>query len=130
MLDLKNPAAGWKAMKPMPTPRGALASGVLRGRIVVFGGELNGQYTFSQTEGYDPATDTWVGQANGVKPMPTARHGMHGAVVNDVIYAPGGGLDWGTPDPSHDAYGPKWTKDPAFWAKAIQVNEAFGWFTK
>ncbi len=71
----------------MPTARGGIAAVVLGRRLFVFGGEKS-EGTFSQTEAYDPASDTWTGMA----PMPTARHGLGAAVVGGKIYVIGGGL--------------------------------------
>ena len=84
----------WETRAPMPTARAGLGSGVLDGKVIAFGGEGNQSApsgTFSQTQAYDPATDSWESLA----PMITARHGTNGAVVNGTIYVPGGGVNQG-----------------------------------
>jgi uncharacterized protein (TIGR03437 family) len=86
-----DPATGvWRQRAPIPVPRGGIGSGVIRGRIVVFGGEgsaPNHLGTFDDVHEYDPATDVW----RPLTPMPTARHGLYGIVVEERIFAPGGG---------------------------------------
>jgi hypothetical protein len=57
-------------------------------RIYVIGGynDIRGQgFTLNQV--YDPETDTWTMGAQ----MPTSRYGLGVAVVNDILYAIGGG---------------------------------------
>jgi N-acetylneuraminic acid mutarotase len=89
-LEAFDPATGaWTSRAAIPTARGGCAAAELSGRLVVMGGEgndadLNG--IFHQTESYDPATDRWTTNA----PMRTGRHGIGAAVVNDVLYVPGG----------------------------------------
>ena len=91
-----DPAARtWTRKAPMPTPRGGIASGVIGGKIIVFGGEGPSgrpEGTYSQVEEYDPATDTW----RSLAPMPNPRHGLYGATASscgaEAIYLPSGGL--------------------------------------
>ena len=63
----------WTPLAPMPTPRSGIASGTLRARIQVLGGETSTQPggTFQENEEYDPATNTW--QAVGAAAHPAAR---------------------------------------------------------
>ncbi len=85
----------WRRRAPILTPRGGLGSGVLGGRIQVFGGEGPSgtpQSTYRQNEEYDPVRDTW----RSLAPMPTPRHGLYGATVTGpgtpgVIFTPSGG---------------------------------------
>jgi uncharacterized protein (TIGR03437 family) len=87
-----DPAARtWRRRAPMPTPRAGLASGVIGGKIIVFGGEGpsgRAEMTYAEVEEYDPATNTW----RSLTPMPNPRHGFYGAAVGDAIYLPAGGL--------------------------------------
>ena len=86
-----DPATGvWRQRAPIPVPRGGIGSGVIRGRIIVFGGEGNAPNnlgTFDDVHEYDPVTDVW----RALTPMSTARHGLYGIVVQERIFAPGGG---------------------------------------
>ncbi len=95
---------GWSSLAPMPTPRAGHGSGLLDGRIQVFGGEGNTAATsgtFSNNEEFDPATNTW----RTLAPMPTARHGMDGAVYSEIIFVPGGGLtQGGSHSTTHEAF--------------------------
>jgi N-acetylneuraminic acid mutarotase len=54
--------------------------------IYVFGGEEPSK-TFNNNERYDSRTNKWFVEA----PMPTARHGLGAALVDDRIYVLGGG---------------------------------------
>ncbi len=93
VLDLKNPAAGWKELAPMPGEgRMLAAAGVwVDGRIYVAGGcslhpDAKGaaERTYlKSTLCYDPATNTWSAAADmpetivaPATPMPTTRGGM------------------------------------------------------
>ncbi len=81
----------WTTLAPMPTARSGIAAAVANGRIFVFGGEGNPASTsgvFEQNEAYDIVTDTWQTDA----PMPTPRHGIGAAVVDERIYIPGGAI--------------------------------------
>ncbi len=80
----------WTTRAPIPTRRGGLGSGTIAGRIQVFGGEgASGtpEGTYRQNEEYDPVTDTWRSLAS----MPTPRHGLYGATLEDRLFAPSGG---------------------------------------
>ena len=79
-----------RARAPIPVPRGGVGSGVINGKIIVFGGEGNSgrsEQTFEEVHEYDPANDTW----RELAPMPTPRHGLYGVTMNDRIFVPGGG---------------------------------------
>jgi hypothetical protein len=47
----------WASAAPLPTPRSGLAGAYYHGLILVLGGELPLDHTFSENEGYDPKTD-------------------------------------------------------------------------
>jgi N-acetylneuraminic acid mutarotase len=89
-LEAFDPATGaWEQRAPMPTSRGGIAGAVLEGRFYVFGGEGNqstASGVYDNAEAYDPQTDTW----QELTPMRTPRHGMGAAVIDGVIYVPGG----------------------------------------
>lgn len=79
----------WRSRAPMPTGRSGIAGEVVQGRFYVFGGEGNtrsGTGTFAENESYDPVTDTWRSEV----PMPTPRHGIGAAVIENKIYIPSG----------------------------------------
>ncbi|HET7853792.1 MAG TPA: galactose oxidase [Candidatus Methylomirabilis sp.] len=81
----------WRERAPMPTARGALALGVIDGKIyAVGGGNAVGGGTYGRgvntLEMYDPVTDSW----QALPPMPTLRHHLAGAVMDGRFYAIGG----------------------------------------
>ena len=79
-------AAAWMAHAPMPTPRGGCAAGVIAGELVCAGGEDDGPAVLAVTEAYDLAADRW----RVLPGMGVPRAGTAGAVVDDVLYVPGG----------------------------------------
>jgi N-acetylneuraminic acid mutarotase len=94
-------ADSWKALAPMPTPRGAAVAAAVGGRIYVIGGAANHpgapvsglqpsrpHRALATVEEYDPATNTWRARS----PMPTARNHSAVGVVNGKIYVLGGRL--------------------------------------
>lgn len=86
--DPASPGA-WTPKASMPTSRGGLAASVMNDKLYVFGGEGNTALpsgVFSETERYDPATDTWT----VMEPMLTPRHGTGAATVGDAIWVPAG----------------------------------------
>ena len=76
----------WTKKADMPTPRSALDTSVVDGKIYAIGGGGNGD-VLSTVEEYDPRTDTWTKKAD----MPTARWCLATSAVNGKIYAIGGG---------------------------------------
>lgn len=88
----------WKALAPMPTPRGAGQAVALDGKIYVIGGAMSNkpghpgtpiglgspeQLVVGTVEVYDPATNTWQTRA----PMPTPRNHFLAAAADGKIYA-------------------------------------------
>jgi N-acetylneuraminic acid mutarotase len=71
-------------LAPMPTPRGFLASGVVRDTIYAIGGGYS--TLLSKVEAYDPVTDNWSTKADLLNP----RFCMRAAVVDGIIYIFGG----------------------------------------
>lgn len=84
----------WSTRAPMPTPRSALAVGVVNGVLYAVGGRdfisgnpnSVGYHSLETVEAYDPVTDRWTAKA----PMPTSRGSLGVGVVNGVLYAVGG----------------------------------------
>jgi N-acetylneuraminic acid mutarotase len=79
----------WVELAPMPTARGGIAAAAVYDCIFVFGGEGNSQDlsgVFPQVEGYDTCRDRWMCD----RFMPHPRHGIGAAVLDDMIYIPGG----------------------------------------
>ncbi|MGA3397791.1 MAG: kelch repeat-containing protein [Acetobacteraceae bacterium] len=88
----------WKALAPMPTPRGAGEAVEVGGKIYVIGGVRStkpgdpgapiplgstDQIVVGTVEAYDPATNTWQTRSS----MPTARNHFFAAAANGRIYA-------------------------------------------
>lgn len=99
----------WTTKALMPTPRAALSTSVVDGKIYAIGGTLilYNLVGLSTVEMYDPATDTWTTKAN----MPTPRLGLCTAVVDGQIYAIGGSI-LSPAGPIVEAYNPEtdtWT---------------------
>ena len=79
----------WAMKATMPTGRSGVAGAVVGDCLYVFGGEGNSadpNGIFHEVEAYDPALDEWF----SLPPMQTGRHGIYGAVLDNVIYLPGG----------------------------------------
>ena len=74
----------WTKKADMPTPRGALCTCVLDGKIYAIGGEWQGK----NVEVYDPVTDTWTEKPDA----PTVKYDYAATVVNGRIYTFGGML--------------------------------------
>ncbi len=92
-------ADSWRALAPMPTPRGSALAGVVGGKIYVIGGAsvhpgaklvslgpTIPHRSLPTNEVYDPATNKWESRS----PMPTARNHAAIGVVNNKIYVLGG----------------------------------------
>jgi len=79
----------WVELAPMPTARGGIAAAAVYDCIFVFGGEGNPQDpsgVFPQVEGYDTCRNRWMCDNF----MPHPRHGIGAAVLDPMIYIPGG----------------------------------------
>lgn len=76
----------WTNKAALPSARSALASAVVDGKIYVIGGHNADFFSLSNTEEYDPMTNTWTQKAN----MPTPRSGHSACAVNGKIYVIGG----------------------------------------
>jgi hypothetical protein len=76
----------WATPAPLPTPRAALALGVVNGVLYAVGGETWGGAAVATVEAYTPATNTWTTMA----PMPSARAKLSVTVADGILYAVGG----------------------------------------
>jgi N-acetylneuraminic acid mutarotase len=86
----------WRARAPMPTARGALAVGVIDGKIYAVGGKrepkedggkkAGREEILNTLEVYDPVADTW----QTLPPMPTPRDHVTAAVLDGRLYVIGG----------------------------------------
>jgi hypothetical protein len=84
----------WTLLEPMPSKRSGIAAAAAATAksnfdaisIYVFGGEEPSN-TFNNNERYDAKTNKWFIET----PMPTARHGLGAASVDNKIYVIGGG---------------------------------------
>jgi N-acetylneuraminic acid mutarotase len=80
---------GYAQRKPVPTPRGGVAAAVIGSKLYIFGGEGNPNAdarVFPNVDAYDPATDSWTALPN----LKLPRHGFGGAVIDGLVYLPGG----------------------------------------
>ncbi len=82
----------------MPSERGALAVGVVSGRLFAIGG--GGGLT--DVEAYDPAGDRWTTRAS----LLTGRYALAAETVAGVIYAVGGYGPGGAAVPTVEAIQP------------------------
>jgi len=107
----------WTKKADMPTPRWALSTSVVNGKIYAIGGGDAQDMTTATVEEYDPVTDKWKKKAD----MPTKRHHLSTSVVNGKIYAIGGEDENGiiTAIEEYDPIADKWKK------KADMPNSRF-----
>jgi non-specific serine/threonine protein kinase len=78
----------WSRVPPMRRARGGITAAVVRGRIVVFGGEdFTTGRTIERVELYDPRRRRW----HNLPDMRTPRHGLGGAAFGRRVYALSGG---------------------------------------
>lgn len=78
----------------MPIARSGMGWATYQDRIYIAGGEIYDAHMMAAVravEAYDPATNQWT----LLPTMPTARHGVNVAVVNDRLYVIGGHLQGG-----------------------------------
>jgi parallel beta-helix repeat protein len=104
--------------KKADLPKGGGSASVVDGKIYVFGGSIfPGITDVAYNVVYDPLTNTWEEKAS----MPTARGFLTTAVINDTIYAIGGGYPTSTK--KVEAYDPVTNT----WAtKADMLNNRLG----
>ncbi|NQS99228.1 MAG: T9SS type A sorting domain-containing protein [candidate division Zixibacteria bacterium] len=88
--QMYDPAANtWTTKAPLPTARAYLGAAEVDGKIYAIGGiggPIPGWYNMNVNEEYDPATNTWTTKAT----MPSARHNILVAALNNKVYAIGG----------------------------------------
>jgi len=133
----------WKALAPMPTPRGGGGAGVVGERIYVIGGATNApgetglrggvaQQVLGTVEEYYIANDVWRTKS----PMPTPRNHVGAGMINNKIYIVGGriGAAWITMASNTDAveeYDPaadKWSSLRARMPTARSGGASAVWF--
>ena len=93
----------WKNITHLPTARGATSASVINDKIYVIGGNTGAPNWIEKAENevYDPSTEAWDTTKSS---MPTPRGWLTSAVVNDTIYAIGGGYP--THSNKNEAYDP------------------------
>ncbi|HSD12159.1 MAG TPA: kelch repeat-containing protein [Patescibacteria group bacterium] len=77
----------WDTAATMPNKRSDMVTLVRDGKVYLFGGEAP-TVTFDQVDVYDPKADRWSVLP---QPMPTARHGLSGAIIDGSFFLVGGG---------------------------------------
>jgi N-acetylneuraminic acid mutarotase len=80
----------WTRKTDIPTPRGYLSASAVNGKIYAIGGRagtFQNPIELSTVEEYDPATDTWTKKSD----LPNVRYFLSTSVVDDKVYAVGGG---------------------------------------
>ncbi|MDJ0757595.1 MAG: kelch repeat-containing protein [Ardenticatenaceae bacterium] len=86
-------SSDWTNISPMPTGRRTFSTVPYNGKILVMGGEkTDDDMTFTATEAYDPATNSW----SLLTQMPTGRHGAVYGVIGDAVIVGGGGVVGGS----------------------------------
>jgi N-acetylneuraminic acid mutarotase len=115
----------WAQKADMPTPRRALSTSSVNGKIYAIGGASSEpeNVKLSTVEEYDPATDTWTRKAD----MPTARSSFSTSVVSGKIYAIGGSRDSGSVVEEYDSATDTWMRKadmptPRRWLATCAVN--------
>jgi N-acetylneuraminic acid mutarotase len=88
----------WGYGQRMPDKTRSIAAAATTGtkapkRIYVIGGMQGFAFPLDSNRVYNPETDNWTTGA----PMITARYGLHVVVVDDLLYAIGGGIEQYTP---------------------------------
>jgi N-acetylneuraminic acid mutarotase len=83
----------WYEARPMPLPQAGTASVVLKGELIVFGGEIFQPEAgvFSEVWRYSLADDRW----QPLPAMPTPRHGIGAGVLNGSAHVVGGAVEPG-----------------------------------
>lgn len=79
---------GWSAAEPLPAPQSDVGSGVLDGRLYVFGGieSAQGLAAVARTFSFDPVNGTWRCHED----MPRALWGNAGVATTDMLFSFGG----------------------------------------
>ncbi len=100
----------WRAMAPLPTPRGSPIVVAAAGKLHVIGGRDANKKTLTAHEVFTPATNSWTTAA----PLPLARDHAGSAVVAGKIHVFGGRTDGAADNVGqHDVYDPRtdtWTQ--------------------
>ena len=80
----------WTKLASMPVASGSLGAAVLKGRLVVVGGE-DSTRVIKSVQSYDVKSRRW----SQLDPLPTPRHGLGVAAFGDTLYTLGGALGAG-----------------------------------
>lgn len=99
---LEDVAERWKELAPMPEPRAAMAAVAYDGMIYTIAGE-SPEGVEEEVFRYDPENDRWTQLSD--KPTPVAD--VHGALIGEQIYVPGGRLASGEPTDILEIYDPR-----------------------
>lgn len=94
LANLNSGTGQWTIAAPMPTPRDHFTSAVVNGKIYLMGGEIGHDELHeqqSETDVYDPTTDTWTRLAD--MPMPKSHDESGTFVVDGKIVLAGGQVD-------------------------------------
>jgi len=104
----------WTELPDVPTDRNHLSMGAIGGKVYVAGGRFGAGFDSERTpivEIYDPTTNSWTSGA----PMPIARGGTAGGVINGCLFVAGGEGNYADPRgvfDQNEAYNPRtdsWT---------------------
>ena len=85
VFRLNSPEGEWEEVASMETPRGALATVAIQGRLVALGG-ANDDGVLASTEIYDPDTDEWTAGPS----LEIEREHLGATVIGRRAYAVGG----------------------------------------
>ena len=91
----------WTARSPLPDGRSRLAVAEVAGKFYAIGGETAGGIT-GQVMVYDPQSNDWLEGAR----KPTAVANVSAAVVDGLIYVPGGAIGDGQATAALEVYNP------------------------
>ena len=94
LSDLNSGTGQWTTAAPIPTPRDHFTSAVVNGKIYLMGGEIGHDALHeqqSETDVYDPTTDSWTRLAD--MPVPKSHDESGTFIVNGKIVLAGGQVD-------------------------------------
>jgi DNA-binding CsgD family transcriptional regulator len=95
-------AQRWQELAPMPAARAAMAAAAYDGQIYAIAGE-GPEGVSGSVFRYTPETDNWSQLSD--KPTPVAD--VHGVLIGEKIYVPGGRLGNGNPTDVLEIYDPR-----------------------
>ncbi len=95
-------AERWRELAPMPVARAGMAAAAYNGEVYAIAGQ-GPEGPSSAAFRYSPGTDAWVQLAD--KPTPVSE--VHGALIGEKIYVPGGQGTDGRPTDVLEVYDPR-----------------------